>query len=183
MPVLTDSRKELFAVRRVMALRYPETVGQSFLAIYPESPSSEAEPLGEKLEKSKPVRTRINEIVSQGAEMAKKQISEALVMGDKDLKKFCHDVMQAAPSEASMDNPLCDVKITKFGPVPVFPPKMEALTTLARLHKLLGAESQVNIQLPSWEPTHLENEMGSDPAIEGRPQEVQNLDYPMGSEE
>lgn len=182
MPVLSDSRKELFAVRRVMALRYPESAGQSYLSIYPETPSTEASLLGDKLEKSKVVRTRINEIVSQGAEIASRQIAESLIMGEKDLKKFCHDVLQAKPSEASMDNPLCDVKFTRDGPVPIFPAKMEALNTLGRLHKLLGADSNVNITLPSWEPTHLEQEMGTMPVIENSPQEVQRLDYPMGED-
>lgn len=165
MGALKDHRKELFAVRRVLALRHPEPIEETYRKIYPEEPATEVQAKAKRLANSVLVKRRMAEIVSQGAEIAKRDVAETLVMGEHDLKKFCENVIGAKPSEASFDNPLCDVQFTKAGPVPVFPKKMEALGTLARLMKLIGGESNVTVTLPSWRPTALEEPMGE--AIDG----------------
>ncbi len=43
------------------------------------------------------------------------------------------EIWQSKPSDASMDNPLCEVKWTKDGPVAVFPSKIKVMERLARM--------------------------------------------------
>ena len=50
-----------------------------------------------------------------------------------DYTKSLVAMYQSPPSAASMDNPLCDVVHTKFGPRPVFPSKISVGSELAKL--------------------------------------------------
>ena len=44
---------------------------------------------------------------------------------------FLINVIQAKPEQASMQNPLCEIAMTKEGPAPVFPDKLGAAAQLA----------------------------------------------------
>lgn len=54
------------------------------------------------------------------------------------------DIIDAAPNEATHDNPLCELAMTKEGPEAVFPSKLGAITALARL---IGAEKPKKVEL------------------------------------
>lgn len=53
-------------------------------------------------------------------------------------------ILRAAPSEASLDNPLCEVRHTSEGPVAVFPPKSKMMERLA---KMLGYDAPEKVDV------------------------------------
>ena len=61
------------------------------------------------------------------------QTAEECGMERIDYAKSLVAMYQSPPSAASMDNPLCDVVHTKFGPRPVFPSKISVGSELAKL--------------------------------------------------
>ena len=48
-------------------------------------------------------------------------------------RQFLVSVMVAKPEDASFNNPLCEIAMTKAGPAAVFPSKLGAATQLAKL--------------------------------------------------
>jgi hypothetical protein len=57
-------------------------------------------------------------------------------------------LIQAKPEQASMQNPLCEIAMTKKGPAPVFPDKLGAA---ARLAKLTGWNSVEKVSVEAGE--------------------------------
>ena len=49
------------------------------------------------------------------------------------LRQFLIHIITAKPEQASMQNPLCEIAMTKEGPAPVFPDKLGAAAQLAKL--------------------------------------------------
>ena len=71
------------------------------------------------------IKERINEIREEQAakcEMTKDQF-----------RRFLVSVILAKPEDASFNNPLCEVAMTKAGPTAVFPSKLAAAVQLAKL--------------------------------------------------
>lgn len=48
------------------------------------------------------------------------------------IRKLC-DIIESPPSAASMDNPLCELRMSKAGPFAVFPDKGRAIERLSKL--------------------------------------------------
>ena len=73
------------------------------------------------------VRSRVAELQAKTAAKAEMTRDEAVAM--------CIEILKSPPSAASMENPLCELKMSKAGPFATFPDKRGVLE---RLCKLLG---------------------------------------------
>ena len=71
-------------------------------------------------------------ISSRIAELRAQQSAKAELSRDQ-FRQFLVDIIQAKPEQASMQNPLCEIAMTKKGPAPVFPDKLGAAAQLAKL--------------------------------------------------
>jgi hypothetical protein len=119
MALLPNSRHELFCQ-----------------AIASGKPAMEAYKLaGYKKSSAKANATRLMEndgISSRIAELRVEQSAKSEFSRDQ-FRQFLINVIQAKPDEASMQNPLCEIAMTKGGPAPVFPDKLGAAVQLAKL--------------------------------------------------
>src|SRR5262245_36058343 len=104
MPILTNPRHELFCQ-----------------AIASSRPAMEAYKLaGYKKSSAKANATRLMEndgIFSRIAELREQQSAKAELSRDQ-FRRFLIDIIQAKPEQASMQNPLCEIAMTKNGPAP-----------------------------------------------------------------
>ena len=71
-------------------------------------------------------------ISSRIAELRAQQSAKSEFSRDQ-FRQFLINVIQAKPEQASMQNPLCEIAMTKKGPAPVFPDKLGAAAQLAKL--------------------------------------------------
>jgi hypothetical protein len=71
-------------------------------------------------------------ISSRIAELRARQSAKSEFPRDQ-FRQFLISVIQAKPKQASMQNPLCEIAMTKKGPAPVFPDKLGAAAQLAKL--------------------------------------------------
>jgi hypothetical protein len=71
-------------------------------------------------------------ISSRIAELRAQQSAKSEFSRDQ-LRQFLIHVITAKPEQASMQNPLCEIAMTKKGPAPVFPDKLGAAVQLAKL--------------------------------------------------
>jgi hypothetical protein len=119
MPLLANSRHELFCQ-----------------AIASGRPAMEAYKLaGYKNSSAKANATRLMEndgISSRIAELKAQQSAKSEFSRDQ-LRQFLIHIITAKPEQASMQNPLCEIAMTKEGPAPVFPDKLGAAAQLAKL--------------------------------------------------
>jgi Terminase small subunit len=119
MPILANPRHELFCQ-----------------AIASGRPAMEAYKLaGYKKSSAKANATRLMEndgISSRIAELRAQQSAKSEFSRDQ-LRQFLIHVITAKPEQASMQNPLCEIAMTKEGPAPVFPDKLGAAVQLAKL--------------------------------------------------
>jgi hypothetical protein len=99
-------------------------------------PAMEAYQLaGYKKSSAKANATRLMEndgISSRIAELRAQQNAKSEFSRDQ-FRRFLINVIQAKPEQASMQNPLCEIAMTKKGPAPVFPDKLGAAAQLAKL--------------------------------------------------
>ena len=99
-------------------------------------PAMEAYKLaGYKLSSAKANATRLMEndgISSRIAELRAQQSAKSEFSRDQ-LRQFLIHIIPAKPEQASMQNPLCEIAMTKEGPAPVFPDKLGAAAQLAKL--------------------------------------------------
>ena len=99
-------------------------------------PAMEAYKLaGYKKSSAKANATRLMEndgISSRIAELREQQGAKSEFSRDR-FRQFLINVIQAKPEQASMQNPLCEIAMTKEGPAPVFPDKLGAAAQLAKL--------------------------------------------------
>jgi hypothetical protein len=99
-------------------------------------PAMEAYQLaGYKKSSAKANATRLMEndgISSRIAELRAQQNAKSEFSRDQ-FRQFLINVIQAKPEQASMQNPLCEIAMTKKGPAPVFPDKLGAAAQLAKL--------------------------------------------------
>jgi hypothetical protein len=135
---------EAFAQRRALALFNGETQKESYEQIWGLE--------GDTSRKSaaiacKPqVKLRIAQIGKEALAIQKKVVALTL----KDSLDFLSSVLLARPSQASADNPLCEMKMSKQGPYYVFPPKLEALNLLSKLQGWTQ-ELSLQIKLPGFD--------------------------------
>jgi Terminase small subunit len=99
-------------------------------------PAMEAYKLaGYKKSSAKANATRLMEndgISSRIAELRAQQSAKSEFSRNQ-FRQFLIDVIQAKPEQASIENPLCEIVMTKRGPAPVFPDKLGAAVQLAKL--------------------------------------------------
>jgi hypothetical protein len=90
---------------------------------------------GYKKSSAKANATRLMEndgMSSRIAELRAQQSAKAELSRDQ-FRQFLIDIIQAKPEQASTQNPLCEIAMTKKGPTPVFPDKLGAAAQLAKL--------------------------------------------------
>ena len=73
-----------------------------------------------------------NSICERVAELKEAQSKKCEMTRDQ-LRQFFVDVIRAKPEDASFNNPLCEIAMTKAGPAAVFPSKLGAAVQLAKL--------------------------------------------------
>jgi hypothetical protein len=99
-------------------------------------PAMEAYKLaGYKNSSAKANATRLMEndgISSRIAELRAQQSAKSEFSRDE-FRQFLINIIQAKPEQASMQNPLCEIAVTKGVPAPVFPDKLGAAVQLAKL--------------------------------------------------
>ena len=99
-------------------------------------PAMEAYKLaGYKKSSAKANATRLMEndgISSRIAELRAQQNAKFEFSRDQ-FRQFLINIVRAKPEEASLQNPLCEIAMTKEGPAPVFPDKLGAAAQLAKL--------------------------------------------------
>ena len=89
---------------------------------------------GYKRSSAKANATRLMEndgIAAKIAELRAQQSAKSEFCRDQ-FRQFLINVIQAKPEQASMQNPLCEIAMTKGGPAPVFPDKLGAAAQLAK---------------------------------------------------
>jgi hypothetical protein len=97
---------------------------------------------GYKESSAKANATRLMEndgICSRIAELRAQQSAKAELSRDQ-FRQFLINIIQAKPEQASMQNPLREIAMTKKGPAPVFPDKLGAAAQLAKLTGWNSAE-------------------------------------------
>lgn len=160
---LSDPRKELFCQRRAMAILTLEEPFQSWLEVYGDDDERE-EPKQKascsNLMSNQDIKNRIDQI---GGSVIAKQEKRLEFTLEKALD-FCHDVVSSRPSEASMDNPLCELKMSKQGPYATFPDKLGVLSLLTKL-KGWNQDMNISVNIPSWSPSQEANI--TEPVIDG----------------
>lgn len=117
MPVLPNAKHELFA----QALAKGATADAAYVKA------------GYKAHRGNAATLRANQSIQDRVVELKGQAAKAVVFGLQDAIKFCVDVVQAKPEDASASNPLCEVKMSKAGPYYAFPDKNNALDKLAKM--------------------------------------------------
>jgi hypothetical protein len=134
MPILANPRHELFC--QAIAS------GRAAIEAYKVA--------GYKESSAKANATRLMEndgISSRIAELRAQQSAKAELSRDQ-FRQFLINIIQAKPEQASMQNPLCEIAMTKKGPAPVFPDKLGAA---ARLAKLTGWNSVEKVSVEAGE--------------------------------
>ena len=119
MPVLRNSRHEKFA----LIVAKGKTRSEAYREVTGSAKNADAN--ADNWLNAPGVRERIAELQEQTA--------EECGMERIDYAKSLVAMYQSPPSATSMDNPLCDVVHTKFGPRPVFPSKISVGSELAKL--------------------------------------------------
>lgn len=160
MPDYTPEKLEAYAIRRFDTLAHgrEEPYGVTYEAIFGADPM--AEDLGKKLMKREKVKETYNEMIGRLKDWSVANVGQTAVLADTNIKEFLIQALMSTPNDASMDSPLCDVKVLKDGSkIPVLPEKSNLLQLAARVLKLVGPDVNVQMNLPSWEPS---------PALEGQ---------------
>jgi hypothetical protein len=131
MPVLRNPKHERFAQARAS--------GKTYSAAYREAVSAKSknpDVLGSQLASQPGVRERIEELKAETADKCSLS-REAYI-------KLLVETLEAKPSEASMDNPRCDVLVTRGVKRAIFPLK---LAVGAQLSKLVGWDAPVKVEV------------------------------------
>lgn len=145
-PVLQNPKHEAFA----QAVANGASAAEAYRKHVSKRGSDAAvETHGPELARKSQVKVRIAELKAAAAEKAGMTRAQAV--------DFCVRVINSPPSEASMDNPLCEIKMSKAGPYAAFPSKSEMMTRLA---KMLGwdepekHEMEINVIIGGNAETH-----------------------------
>ena len=135
MPILENPRHERFAQLRASG----KTGSDSYRAIAGKD-ARYADVRADQLMKMSGVRERIEELKAEAADKCSLS-REAYI-------KSLVEMYEAKPSEASMDNPRCDVVVVRGQKQAVFPPKLQVGQQLA---KLVNWESSIKVELAAGE--------------------------------
>ena len=119
MPALANPRHELFAQAVASGKSASEAYRQSGAT------GKNADVQAAKLVVKSSIRERV-------AELKEAQCKKCEMTRDQ-LRQFLVDVIRAKPENASFNNPLCEIAMTKAGPAAVFPSKLGAAVQLAKL--------------------------------------------------
>lgn len=92
---------------------------------YPTSLESTARTKGPALVRNGQISSRILEIQQRGAAKVERGIADAVAIA--------WEILDARPSEARMDHPRGELRMSKAGPYVTFPSKLGALEALAKL--------------------------------------------------
>lgn len=127
MPAMENPRHEAFA----QAYARTGNASEAFRATEPEAEAAEnANVNGHKWLINRHIQARVAElriVMAAECDMTRQEAVDILVR-----------IIRSAPDEAAMDNPLCDLKMSKAGPFACFPDKLRALE---RLSKMVGWEA------------------------------------------
>ena len=119
MPALANPRHELFAQAVASGKSASEAYRQSGAT------GKNADVQAAKLVVKSSIRKRVAEL--------KEAQSKKCEMTRDQLRQFLVSVILVKPEDASFNNPLCEVAMTKAGPAAVFPSKLGAAAQLAKL--------------------------------------------------
>jgi hypothetical protein len=97
--------------------------------------ASTAETKGPALSRKSQVRVRIEWLKGQVTEKAKEIAADA-VLSMLEKRLFCARIIRSKPSDATMENPDCELVMTKMGPCALFPSK----ATLIKLDNDLAGD-------------------------------------------
>ena len=117
-----DPKHRLFA--DLVLAAYPPAEAYRLAGFSAKSPQSRA---------TNSCRLLKNADIAAYIEERQQRLAEQSELDQVTTEKNLVEIWQSKPSEASMDNPLCEVKWTKDGPVPVFPSKIKVMERLARM--------------------------------------------------
>lgn len=152
MSEISSEKMMAFAMRRFNSVVSDETVGQTYTAIFGECPDADEQ--GRKMLKRAPVKKKMDEMMKQMQDWSVANVGQTAVLAENNIKAFLSEALTAAPNDAHLDNPLCDVKVLKDGTkIPVLPDKTGLLNLYARVLKMVGSDVSVQLNLPSWEPS------------------------------
>jgi hypothetical protein len=135
MPILEDPRHERFAQLRASG----RTGSDSYRAIAGKD-ARYADVRADQLMKMPGVGERIEELKAEAADKCSLS-REAYI-------KSLVEMYEARPSEASMENPRCDVVVLRGQKQAVFPPKLQVGAQLA---KLVNWEGSIKVELEAGE--------------------------------
>jgi hypothetical protein len=108
----------------------------AYMAAYPDVKRVTARTEASKLLTKPYIKAEIERIRAKVEEKAQMTRDEAIAM--------CVEILRAAPAAAGMDNPLCELKMSKAGPFAAFPDKRGVMERLA---KMLGWDEPERHQL------------------------------------
>ena len=120
MPILRNPKHEKFAQLVVGGM----SACQAYMEITGCSVNS-GQKNAWRLRENDGVVTRIAELQARNEQKAEMSRAEAV--------KYLAEVIRSKPSEADEENNLCELAITKQGPVAVFPSKLGAVSQLAKM--------------------------------------------------
>lgn len=151
---LDNPRHEKFA----QAVAGGETGAEAYRAIWGTMGKS-AEQSASRLRKEVKVASRIDEICQGYREHVatleveaslKSETERATIVATKDeILKMMTETLRAKPSDASLDNPLCDLKMSKAGPYPAFIDKVRAAE---RICEIMGYNAAQKVEVKDTTP-------------------------------
>lgn len=94
-------------------------------------------------------RLRENEVVAARIGELLRRQAEKCEMKREELVSILVKTLRAKPSDASLDNPLCDLKMSKAGPYPAFTDKSKAAE---RLCNMLGWDAPSKVEINDTTP-------------------------------
>lgn len=148
---LKNPQHEMFAQMMAMAVLTGQTQREVYIQVFGEEEGKTEKEMDRRasaLFSSKTVGDRIAVLGSQAMKSQEKRLEFTL----ENALNFLSRTVLAAPREASMDNPLCELKMSKEGPYAVFADKLGCLSLLAKLKGWLQ-EVNISVQVPSWAPS------------------------------
>lgn len=174
---LRNPQNEMFAQMMAMAVLTAQSQKEVYVQVFGDDGLDDKaiDRKASQLACSKSVGDRIAYLGSRAMKTQEKRLEYTL----ENALNFLAKTVMAAPCEASMDNPLCEIKMSKDGPYPVFVDKLGALQLLSKLKGWLQ-EVNISVQVPSWSPSSEEN-ITSAPDMEAELVDPRLADYPPDS--
>lgn len=173
---LANVRYETFSQLMALAVLTGQNTSECYTAVFgtedktPEQIKAAAHSLAN--------RPNIKERINRIGQMALKKNELTLEITLERALNFCAKVIMSKPSEADMDNPLCELKMSKMGPYATFPDKLGCMQLFSKL-KGWNQDVNISVSVPSWTPS-AECDITS-PAMEAEIVEDPRLDQDSSS--